>query len=87
MNKKEGVLLMNMFIKEELDDKKYLFKDVETGTLFKIDNELYLKVSNERAFSIDYCVLEDIEPESIIDYIITEGSLTITNISYFKEGV
>lgn len=79
---------MNMLIKEELDDKKYLFKDVETGTLFKVDDELCLKVSDKQAFNIDYCFLEeDISPERIVDYIITEGELTVTNISCFKEGV
>ena len=45
---------MSIFIKEELNDKKYNFKDVEIGTLFKTDNELCLKVSNEQAFNIDY---------------------------------
>lgn len=79
---------MNIFIQEELNDRKYLFKDVKTGTLFKVDDELCLKVSDKQAFNIDYCFLEeDISPERIVDYIITEGSLTITNISYFKEGV
>lgn len=78
---------MNIFIKEELNDKKYTFKDVETGTLFKVDNELCLKVSDKQAFNIDYCILEDTNPERIVDYIITEGELTITNISCFKEGV
>lgn len=78
---------MNIFIKEELNDNKYTFKDVEIGTLFKTDNELCLKVSNEQAFNIDYCVLEDIRPKRIVDYIITKGELTITSINHFKEGV
>lgn len=78
---------MNIFIKEELNDKKYTFKDVEIGTLFKTDNELCLKVSNEQAFNIDYYVLEDIRPKRIVDYIITKGELTITSINHFKEGV
>lgn len=78
---------MSIFIKEELNDKKYNFKDVEIGTLFKTDNELCLKVSNEQAFNIDYCILEDIRPERIVDYIITKGELTITGINHFKEGV
>lgn len=78
---------MSIFIKEELNDKKYNFKDVEIGTLFKTDNELCLKVSNEQAFNIDYCILEDIKSERIVDYIITKGELTITSINHFKEGV
>ena len=78
---------MNIFIKEELNDKKYTFKDVKVGTLFKVDNELCLKVSDKQAFNIDYCILEDINPKRIIDYIIIEGELTITNISCFKEGI
>lgn len=78
---------MDIFIKEKLNDKKYSFKDVKIGTLFKTDNELCLKVSKEQAFNIDYCVLENIRPEIIVDYIITEGELTITEISHFKEGV
>lgn len=40
---------MNIFIKKELNDKKYTFKDVAIGTLFKTDNELCLKVSKEQA--------------------------------------
>lgn len=60
---------------------------MKIGTLFKTDNELCLKVSEEQAFNIDYCVLENIRPKTIVDYIITEGELTIIDISYFKEGV
>ena len=78
---------MDILIKEKINDKKYNFKNVETGMLFKVDNELCLKVSNEQAFNIDYGILEDIRPDRIIDYIITKGELTITDISYFKEGV
>ena len=77
---------MNISIKEKIN-KKYKFKDVETGTIFKIDDELCLKVSNIYAFNIDYGVLEYIATERIIDYIITKGELNITDISYFKEGV
>ena len=74
-------------ITEDLNSKQYRFKDVKTGTLFKVDNELCLKVSDKQAFNIDYCILEDINPERIVDYIITEGELTVTNISCCKEGV
>ena len=75
-------------ITEDLNNKRYNFKDVKTGTLFKVDDELCLKVSDKQAFNIDYCFLEeDISPERIVDYIITEGELTITNISCFKEEV
>lgn len=74
-------------ITEDLNSKRYRFKDVKIGTLFKVDNELCLKVSDKQAFNIDYCILEDINPERIVDYIITEGELTVTNISCFKEGV
>ena len=70
-------------ITEDLNSKRYSFKDVKIGTLFK----LCLKVSGKQAFNIDYCILEDINPERIVDYIITEGELTITNISCCKEGV
>ena len=74
-------------ITEDLNSKRYSFKDVKTGTLFKVDNELCLKVSDKQAFNIDYCFLEDINPKRIVDYIITEGKLTVTNISCFKEDV
>lgn len=74
-------------ITEDLNSKRYRFKDVKIGTLFKVDNELCLKVSDKQAFNIDYCILEDINSERIVDYIITEGELTVTNISCFKEGV
>ena len=75
-------------ITEDLNSKRYNFKDVKTGTLFKVDDELCLKVSDKQAFNIDYCFLEeDINSERIVDYIITEGELTVTNISCFKEGV
>lgn len=74
-------------ITENLNSKRYRFKDVKIGTLFKADNELCLKISDKQAFNIDYCILEDIKPERIVDYIITEGELTVTNISCFKEGV
>lgn len=74
-------------ITEDLNSKWYRFKDVKTGTLFKVDNELCLKVSDKQAFNIDYCILEDINSERIVDYIITEGELIVTNISCFKEGV
>lgn len=74
-------------ITENLDSKRYTFKDVKTGTLFKDDSELCLKVSDKQAFNIDYCVLESINPERIVDYIITEGELTVTNISCCKESI
>lgn len=74
-------------ITEDLNSKRYSFKGVKIGTLFKVDDELCLKVSGKQAFNIDYCILEDINPERIVDYIITEGELTITNISCCKEGV
>lgn len=80
MNKKEGVLLMNMFIKEELDNKKYLFKDVETGTLFKIDNELYLKVSDTHAYNVKQYYLESFAETALIDNIVTEIDLIIKKI-------
>lgn len=74
-------------ITEDLNSKRYRFKDVKIGTLFKVDNELCLKVSDKQAFNIDYCILEDINSERIVDYIITEGELMITSINHFKEGV
>lgn len=74
-------------ITEDLNSKRYSFKDIKTGTLFKVDNELCLKVSDKQAFNIDYCILEDINSERMVDYIITEGELTVTGISCFKEGL
>ena len=74
-------------ITEDLNSKRYNFKDVKTGTLFKVDDELCLKVSDKQAFNIDYCILEDINSKRMVDYIITEGELTITGISCFKEGL
>nr|DAD87227.1 MAG TPA: hypothetical protein [Siphoviridae sp. ctuUw41] len=74
-------------ITENLNSKRYRFKDVKIGTLFKAYNELCLKISDKQAFNIDYCILEDINPERIVDYIIIEGELTVTNISCCKEGV
>lgn len=74
-------------ITEDLNSKRYSFKDIKTGTLFKVDNELCLKVSDKQAFNIDYCILEGINSERMVDYIITEGELTVTGISCFKEGL
>lgn len=54
---------MDILLKEKINNKNYKFKNVETGTLFKVDNELCLKVSNIYAFNIDYGILEYIAPK------------------------